>query len=206
MGAIAPVPDFTVAIRKDFETAILTPTLKGIAAEKMDYRGFLTFNLMVKDGSCFLLEYKVHLGDPETQAVFSLLGSDLAELCNAILDGTLADFPIKWRRGAVCTPVVAADGYPGAGRVNDPIAINPTGFGRIGAKLFVAGAGRGPGGHLGSGLRTQGGRALAVSALGENAFEARTKAYEALRFIGFEDMVLRRDIGLDKEEAVKANG
>ena len=198
MGAIAPVPDFTPAIQKDFESAILAPTLKGMEAEKMDYRGFIFFGLMIEEGRCYLLEYNARLGDPETQAVLPLMDSDFAELCAAILDGTLADFSIKWKKGAVCAPVAAAEGYPGPYRKGDPIAINPTGFGKTGAKLFVAGAGRGTGGALGSGLRSSGGRVLAVSALGSDAGEARTKAYEALRFVNFEGMVYRPDIGLER--------
>jgi phosphoribosylamine--glycine ligase len=199
MGAIAPVPDFTTALRKDFENAILTPTLKGMEAEKMGYPGFIFFGLMVQEGSCYLLEYNVRLGDPETQAVLPLMDSDLAELCEAILDGTLSDFPLTWKKGAICCPVLAAEGYPGPYRKGDPIAINQAGFKRTGAQLFVAGANRGAGGALGSGLRTQGGRVLAVSALGSNAGDAFTKAYEALRFINFEGMVYRRDIGREEK-------
>jgi phosphoribosylamine--glycine ligase len=195
MGAIAPVPDFTAALRNDFEKAILAPTLKGMEAEKLDYRGFIFFGLMVREERCYLLEYNVRLGDPETQAVLPLMDSDLAELCAAILDGTLQNFPLKWKKGAACAPVAVADGYPGHYRKGDPIAINPGGFGKTGAKLFVAGASRGTGGPLGSGLRTQGGRVLSVSALGSDADDAFTKAYQALRFISFEGMGYRTDIG-----------
>jgi phosphoribosylamine--glycine ligase len=195
MGAIAPVPEFVPALQKDFINSILTPTLKGMEAEKMDYRGFIFFGIMAVEGRCYLLEYNVRLGDPEAQAVLPLMDSDLAELCGAILDGTLPEFPVKWKRGAVCAPVAVADGYPGLYHSGDPIAVNLTKFGKTGANLFVAGADRGPGGHLGSGLRTSGGRVLAVSALGDNADDARTKAYEALRFVSFEGMVYRKDIG-----------
>ena len=195
MGAIAPVPDFIPALQKDFISAILAPTLKGMEAEKMDYRGFIFFGLMVREDRCYLLEYNARLGDPETQAVLPLMDSDLAELCGAIVDGTLSGFPIKWKNGAVCAPVLAAEGYPGSVRSGDPIAINPIRFGKTGAKLFVAGAKRGAGGALGSGLRTSGGRVLAVSALGSDADDAWTKAYEALSFVSFEGMVYRRDIG-----------
>jgi phosphoribosylamine---glycine ligase len=200
MGAIAPVPDFTAAARNDFDKAILAPTLKGMEAEKMDYRGFIFFGLMIREEQCYLLEYNARLGDPETQAVLPLMDSDLAELCKAILDGTLANFPLKWKKGAVCAPVAVADGYPGRYRKGDPIAINPVGFGRTGAKLFVAGANRGTGGPLGSGLRTQGGRVLSVSALGSDADDAFTKAYQALRFISFEGMGYRTDIGREHEQ------
>jgi len=200
MGAIASVPDFTEAARKDFEKAILVPTLKGMGAEKMDYRGFIFFGLMVREERCYLLEYNARLGDPETQAVLPLMDSDLAELCTAILKGTLLGFPLKWKRGAVCAPVAAAGGYPGPYRKGDPIAINPLGFERTGAKLFVAGAARGKGGPFGSGLRTTGGRVLSVSALGRDANDAFTKAYQALSFISFEGMGYRTDIGREHEQ------
>jgi phosphoribosylamine--glycine ligase len=101
--------------------------------------------------------------------------------------------------------VAAAEGYPGPYRKGDPIAINEYAFGKTGgsAKLFIAGAGRGPGGPLGSGLRTQGGRVLAVSALGSDADEAFAKAYEAIRFVNFEGMVYRKDIGRENSETEK---
>jgi phosphoribosylamine--glycine ligase len=198
MGAIAPVPDFTAALRKDFEDSILDPTLKGIKAEKMYYRGFIFFGVMVSEGRCYLLEYNVRLGDPETQAVLPLMDSDLAELCEAILDGSLADFPLKWKEGAVCAPVAVADGYPGSCRKGDPIAINAAALRKTGALLFAAGASRERGGAFGSGLRTSGGRVLAVSALGSDADDARKRAHEALRFVSFEGMAFRKDIGREE--------
>jgi len=195
MGAIAPVPDFTEAACNDFETAILGPTLKGMETEKMDYRGFIFFGLMVREERCYLLEYNARLGDPETQAVLPLMDSDLAELCAAILDGTLQGFQLKWKKGAVCAPVAVAEGYPGPYRKGDPIMINQAEFVKTGAKLFVAGASRGMGDLIGSELRTTGGRVLSVSALGSDADDAFTKAYQALRFVSFEGMGYRTDIG-----------
>jgi len=198
MGAIAPVPDFVPELQRDFLSAILAPTLKGMEAEKMDYRGFIFFGLMLSEGRCYLLEYNARLGDPEAQAVLPLMDSDFAELCEAIENGTLSGFSIRWKEGAVCAPVVAAQGYPGPVRSGDPIAINAMGLARAGAKLFVAGAQRGAGGYLGSGLRTTGGRVLTVSALGSDADDAWKKAYEALRFVSFEGMGFRRDIGREE--------
>ncbi|MCL2602409.1 MAG: phosphoribosylamine--glycine ligase [Treponema sp.] len=204
MGAIAPVPDFTAALQKDFASAILAPTLKGMEAEKMDYRGFIFFGLMLQNRRCYLLEYNARLGDPETQAVLPLLDSDCAELCQAVADGNLADFPLKWKKGAVCAPVAAASGYPGTFRSGDPIAINKAGLEKTGAKLFVSGAQRGRGGSSGSGLHTSGGRVLTVSARGEHAEDARGKAYSALRFVNFDGMVFRTDIGTEVPAADKA--
>ncbi|MDR1375087.1 MAG: phosphoribosylamine--glycine ligase [Treponema sp.] len=195
MGAIAPVPDFTKAAQQDFQKAILEPTLHGMEKEGMDYRGFIFFGLMVKDNRCSLLEYNVRLGDPETQAALPLMQSDFGDLCFAIVDGTLENFPLEWKDGAVCAPVAVADGYPGPCRQGDPIAFNETAFLQTGARLFIAGAKRGPGGPAGSGFRTSGGRVLAVAALGDDAEDARTKAYQALRAVYFEGMDYRRDIG-----------
>jgi phosphoribosylamine--glycine ligase len=195
MGAIAPVPDFTKAAQQDFQKAILEPTLRGMEKEGMDYRGFIFFGLMVKDNRCSLLEYNVRLGDPETQAVLPLMQSGFGDLCFAILDGTLEDFSLEWKPGAVCAPVAVAGGYPGPYRQGDPIAFNETAFLQTGARLFIAGAKRGPGGPAGSGFHTSGGRVLAVAALGDNAEDARTNAYKALQAVYFEGMDFRRDIG-----------
>lgn len=195
MGAIAPVPDFTPELQNDFENAILAPTLRGIKAEGFDYRGFIFFGLLIHDKKCYLLEYNVRLGDPETQAVLPLMNFDLSGLCAAIENKTLADFRLAWKRGAVCAPVAVASGYPGDYRKGDPIALNEAAFEKTGAVLFTAGAVRGPGGPAGSGLRTAGGRVLCVSAYGASAKDAREKAYRALRAVQFEGMDYRGDIG-----------
>ena len=195
MGAIAPVPDFVPELQKDFVNSLLAPTLRGMEAEKMDYRGFIFFGLIVKDMRCYLLEYNVRLGDPETQVLLPLMDSDFAELCKAILDGNLHDFSLTWKGGAACAPVLASGGYPGTYRKGDPISINPAGIKKTGAKIFVAGASRGDGGPGGSGLRTSGGRVLAVSAHGDDANDARAKAYQAINWVNFDSMQYRKDIG-----------
>jgi phosphoribosylamine--glycine ligase len=140
MGAIAPVPDFSALAQKDFLHAILEPTLKGMEQEGLDYQGFIFFGLMVRDECCFLLEYNVRLGDPETQAVVPLMDFDLTELCLSILDGTLGDFPLQWKAGAVCAPVAVAFGYPGSYRKGELISVNREKISQIGAQLFIAGA------------------------------------------------------------------
>jgi phosphoribosylamine--glycine ligase len=212
MGAIAPGPDFTPEAQRDFAESILQPTLRGMEAENTDYRGFIFFGLMVHQNRCSLLEYNVRLGDPETQAVLPLLDSNLDELCLSILDGSLDSFPIKWKSGAVCAPVAVAEGYPGAYRKDDPIIVNESNFAKTGARLFIAGARRGAGGSANgidsgtsSGLRTSGGRVLAVSAWGADAEEARDKAYAAMNFINFEGMDYRKDIGREKQAGKESN-
>jgi len=190
MGSIAPVPDFSPAAQKDFTQSILEPTLKGIKAEGLDYRGFIFFGVMVRDDRCYLLEYNVRLGDPETQAVLPLMDFDLVDLCNAILAGR--DFPLVWKQGAVCAPVAVADGYPGPYRKGDAIAIDAAALAQTGAKVFVSGAAGG------DPLRTSGGRVLTVSAFGADAGEAYANAYRGLEAIHFDGMGFRRDIGREK--------
>jgi phosphoribosylamine--glycine ligase len=224
MGAIAPAPDFTEAYRRDFTAAILEPTLRGLEAEGLDYRGFLFFGLMISRGRCYLLEYNVRLGDPETQAALPLLDSDFFELCRAVALGRAAGstvpgldgIPLLWKPGAVCAPVAVAAGYPGPCRRGDPISIDRRRLAETGAKLFVAGArlGQAPqkpapqdpqdpapkdpakqDGMEPSGLCTAGGRVLALSALGKDPAEARSRAYAALEALSFKGMGFRQDIG-----------
>ncbi|AEJ20527.1 phosphoribosylamine--glycine ligase [Gracilinema caldarium] len=205
MGAIAPVADFSEAARTDFEKHILEPTLRGLEAEGLSYRGFIFFGLMVQDNRCYLLEYNVRLGDPETQAVLPLMGSDLAELCLSIAGGTLHQYNLTWKPGFVCAPVAVAEGYPGTYRKGDPISIERDKIAAAGAQVFIAGASMNQkaldtgtpdsGDGEGSLLRTTGGRVLAVSAYGTNLEDARSRAYQGMDGVHFTGMGFRRDIG-----------
>jgi phosphoribosylamine--glycine ligase len=196
MGAIAPAPDFSAAAMADFEAAILQPTLRGMEAEDMDYRGFIFFGLMVQEDRCHLLEYNVRLGDPETQAVLPLMDANFAGLCGAILDGSLAAFPLKWKSGAVCAPVAVTGGYPSVYRTGDPIVIKKAALAKTGARIFIAGAGLVEG-AAGPELQTTGGRVLAMSAWGIDGEAARKRSYEALAAVSFAGIDYRKDIGLE---------
>ncbi|MGI5173108.1 phosphoribosylamine--glycine ligase [Treponema sp. OMZ 840] len=201
MGAVAPVPGLSADVSEAFARTILEPTLKGFIAERIEYRGFIFFGLMLTDSGPKLLEYNVRLGDPETQAVLPLLDCDFAHLCKAILDvkneGTLKEFDIRWKKGFVCAPVAVSGGYPEKYRTGFPIMQNvpPTAQNTQDVKIFFAGAEyadstrRNP-------PQTSGGRVLAVSAFAPTLDEARSKAYEALKTIRFENMFYRTDIGL----------
>ncbi|MDR0635960.1 MAG: phosphoribosylamine--glycine ligase [Treponema sp.] len=190
MGAIAPVPDFSPAVQEDFIRHILEPTLQGMETEGFDYRGFIFFGLMINREKSYLLEYNARLGDPETQAVLPLMDADFARLCLAMLDGSLAEFPLAWKSGAVCAPVAVADGYPGAYHQGEFISIDHARFAHTNARLFAAGA------ELrGTELYTAGGRVFTVSAYGQDAFTAREQAYTALEAFNFDSMTFRKDIG-----------
>ncbi len=192
MGAIAPADGVDEAVLARFRADILEPTLKGLVAEKFDYRGFIFFGVMVTAKGPKLLEYNVRLGDPETQAVLPLMDFDFARMCGAIVDGTLDSFPFAWKKGYQCAPVAVSRGYPGSYPKGLPLTIDEEAVARAGAKVFVAGAQADERGSL----VTSGGRVLASSAFGQTVDEARSRAYEALGSVSFDGMFYRRDIGL----------
>ena len=204
MGAIAPAEGVDAKVMEQFRTAILEPTLRGLIAEKFDYRGFIFFGVMVTKTGPKLLEYNVRLGDPETQAVLPLMNFDFAAMCLSIIESSLDSFPFAWKPGFVCAPVAVSRGYPGNYPKGLPIAINEKAVVAAGAKVFVAGAAynqrrpsvRSGGSTVSGELVTAGGRVLAASAFGATVEEARKHAYEALRAVSFEGMFFRRDIGL----------
>ena len=139
MGAIAPAPDISEEVLSRFQTDILEPTLKGLIAEKYEYKGFIFFGVMVTAAGPKLLEYNVRLGDPETQVVLPLMDSDFTDLCTAIIDGTLDSFPLTWKKGFVCAPVAVSRGYPGTYAKGLPISINSAKIDSDIAKIFIAG-------------------------------------------------------------------
>ena len=195
MGAVCPLSDVSAETMAQFEKDILQPTLKGMIAEEMDYRGFIFFGLMLTKNGPKALEYNVRLGDPETQAVLPLMQSDFAALCQAITNGTLADFTLEWEEGFQVAPVAVSGGYPGSYKKGMPITINDSALIMTGAKIFMAGAivdRR----KSSSALVTSGGRVLACSAHGDTFDDAWNKAYTALKSISFDGMQYRKDIGL----------
>ena len=190
MGAISPVSDVTADQLVEFHNEILEPTLKGLIAEKIDYRGFIFFGIMLTESGPKLLEYNVRLGDPETQAVLPLMNFDFVEMCRAITDGTLKDFDFRWKKGFVVAPVAVSGGYPGAYKKGMSISLPETGNEE---KLFMAGA---KAGEDGKSLVTSGGRVLAAAAYGADFDTAWKKAYALLEKVSFDGMFYRKDIGL----------
>ena len=202
MGAIAPAEGVDEAVLARFRSDILEPTLKGLVAEKFDYRGFIFFGVMVTKNGPKLLEYNVRLGDPETQAVLPLMDFDFTAMCRAIIDGTLSSFKFAWKPGFVCAPVAVSGGYPGSYPKGLPISIDQNAVDSAGARIFIAGATvnqrQSKTGVLAAegALVTSGGRVLASSAYGATVDEARTRAYAGLSGVSFDGMFFRKDIGL----------
>ena len=196
MGAIAPVDDISENDWQSFLENILEPTLRGIIAEKMHFQGFLFFGLMLTKDGPKLLEYNVRLGDPETQVVLPLMDFDFFSLCKAIVDGSLKDFPLKWKNAYACAPVMVSGGYPGSYQSGYEIDLSDFSVlkenkANEDIEVFIAGAKMQEGK-----LKTSGGRVLCVSAFGKNFDEARKKAYRSLEAIKFQNSFYRKDIGL----------
>lgn len=195
MGVIAPNPYVDDEVMKSFNEDILLPTLRGIQSEGMDYKGIIFFGIMICRKGVYLLEYNVRMGDPETQAVLSLMESDFLELMLSSLSESLHDTEIRWKQGSCCAIVAASGGYPAFYEKGYPIRIKEN----IPGKVFAAGV------NLNNGiLETSGGRVLCVTACGNDLTSAIEKAYEAVEFIDFKNMYYRKDIGKISENCEKA--
>ena len=186
MGAYAPVPDVDAAQLDEIRRTIIEPTLQGLAAEGIAYRGFLYFGLMLTDAGPKLLEYNARLGDPETEVLLPALDGPLLPTLLASFDGTLDRHPFAFKSGAVIDVVLAAGGYPGDVRTGVPIS----GADAADALVYHAGT------EIRNGaLSVAGGRVLNVVAHGADLAAARQKAYAACKKIHFDGMQFRTDIG-----------
>ncbi len=170
---------------------IIRPTLRGCVREGYPFRGVLFIGLMMTKDGAKVLEYNVRFGDPETQAILVRLETDLVDICEAMLAGTLDGLEIKWRPGNSACVVLASEGYPGKPRTGDVIHGLDDASGVSGIEVFHAGTALGPGGLS----ITSGGRVLGVTATGDNLAAALASAYSAAGKISFDGMQYRRDIG-----------
>ena len=189
MGAYSPAPVVTPAVHARVMREIIDPTIAGMAAEGIEYTGFLYAGLMIdRQGQPRTLEFNCRLGDPETQPILMRLKSDLATLLDDAIEGRLDRAQVQWDRRTALGVVMAAYGYPEQPRQGDEISGLPPDA--EDAVVFHAGTRL-----LDSRLLTSGGRVLCVTALGDNLKSARRRAYESLAQIRFEGAQFRSDIG-----------
>jgi phosphoribosylamine--glycine ligase len=199
MGAYSPAPVVTPAVHERVMREVMVPTVRGLAADGIHYRGFLYAGLMIDgDGQPRVIEFNCRLGDPETQPILFRLRSDLADLCLSCFDGTLGLAALEWDPRATIGVVMAARGYPDAYDKGKPIA----GLERVNAsdvKVFHAGT-RLDGGRV----VTDGGRVLCVVGTGDSVRAAHNAAYSGVREITWDGAFYRKDIGyraIRREEA-----
>lgn len=190
MGAYSPAPVVTQEIHDRIMQQVILPTVEGMQAEGMPYKGFLYAGLMIMaDGTPKVIEYNCRFGDPETQPIMMRLKSDLVDLCQSAVDGKLDSQQIEFDDRAAVGVVLAAAGYPGSYPKGD--AISGIGVNEDpNSKIFHAGT------RLSEGVVvTNGGRVLCATALGDTVSDAQRAAYQLVDTIDWEGMTLRRDIG-----------
>ena len=190
MGAVSPAPVVTEAVHAHVVADILEPTLRGLAADGVDFRGFLYVGLMIdRVGAARVVEYNVRLGDPETQPLMLRLESDLVELLLACANGELEGVRARWSELAAVGVVVAAGNYPEGSSRGAPIE-GIEAAREAGCEVFHAGTAREDGR-----LVTDGGRVLCATAAGEGLADARERALAGADAIRFPGARHRRDIG-----------
>lgn len=190
MGTISPNPYYTDEVAEICRKTIFEPTIEAMNKEGRTFKGCLYFGLMITPKGPKVIEYNARFGDPETQVVLPRLETDLVDICEAVIDGTLGELDIKWKEGAAACVVMASGGYPESYKKG----IEMSGLdekGQVeGAIVYHAGT------KLENGkFYTNGGRVLGVTAVDDTLEGALKKAYDAVEKINFEGAHYRKDIG-----------
>ncbi len=188
MGAFTPVPWVTQAMMDQIHADVVAPTLAGLKAEGIQYRGVIYFGLMMTTAGPKLLEYNVRFGDPEAEVVLPKLAGSLADLLLACAEGRLEQVQVEFHPGTVVDVVMVSCGYPDAYETGKAI----TGLDLLAKETMLFHSGTRLAGDQ---LVTAGGRVLNIVCRGETLDEAIHKAYEEIKKVTFEGAFFRKDIG-----------
>jgi phosphoribosylamine--glycine ligase len=191
MGAIAPAPWASEAVIEETMTWIIKPALATMDQRGTPFRGFLFAGLMVTEEGPQLIEFNVRFGDPECETLLALLHSDLLPALLATTKGGLPQMELRWQPGASATVMLCAKGYPGAYATGSEIFGLEEAGALPGVNIFHAGTMPEQDSVL-----ANGGRVLAVNAVGSDLRQAIQRAYAAVDTIQWEDGFCRRDIGI----------
>lgn len=191
MGAVSPVPFFDEVLKAKVLEKIVKPTITGIVAEGMDYKGFVFIGLMIVDKEPFVIEYNCRMGDPETEVVIPRLKTDLVQLLKATAEQNLDKISIETDERTAVGVVAVSGGYPGdfekgkeISGLNNQLA--------NGSLLFHAGTKAD-----GEKVATNGGRVLVATSFGNSVKEASIKSFKTLNCIEFDGLYYRNDIGYE---------
>jgi phosphoribosylamine--glycine ligase len=191
MGAFSPANNWSAELEDQFHKKIMRPLLRGLQEKQITFRGLLYPGLMIGADGARVLEFNCRFGDPETQAILPRMKSDLLPLLESTIDGSIEGCRIEWDQRLSVTVVLASGGYPEKYETGKPISGLSEAAKLDDVQIFHAGTRRANGGIV-----TAGGRVLAVTALGSTIQAARSRAYDAVARIHFEECHYRRDIAL----------
>ena len=191
MGSVSPVIFADETFMQRVEERVIRPTIEGLRAEGIDYRGFIFAGLMNVGGEPYVIEYNCRMGDPETESVMLRIDSDFVDLLERMARGHLGDYHLEESSQYAATVVLVAEGYPESYAKGIPISYPhaPT----FDSLLFHAGTSCDDSGHL----VTSGGRVLTASCLGSTLAEALERCYKLADRVQYTGKMLRRDIGQD---------
>ena len=189
MGAISPVPFVDKKFMKKIEDRIIIPTVKGLQAEKIDYKGFIFIGLIKVNNDPYVIEYNVRMGDPETEVVLPRIKTDLITLLEATANKNLDKIKLEIDDKTAATVMLVSGGYPEAYEKGKVISGLDTISDSI---IFHAGTSNNE-----DHILTNGGRVIAITSMGSNHKEALKKSYKNIEKIHFDRMNFRSDIGFD---------
>lgn len=189
MGAVSPVPFVDKTFMDKIENQIIIPTVKGLRADKIVYKGFIFFGLINVKGEPYVIEYNCRMGDPETEVVMPRLKSDLLDLLDGVATNTLSECDIQFEERSACTVMMVAGGYPDAYEKGKTIS----GLNGI-TESMVFHAGTASDGPV---VVSNGGRVLAITSYGKNLESALERSYRSIEKIDFDNAYFRKDIGFD---------
>ena len=196
MGTFSPSPFYTKEVDEFCKKYIYQASVDAMKAEGREFKGIIFFGLMLTEDGPKVLEYNARFGDPETQVVLPRMKNDIVDVFEACIDGTLDKIDLQFEDNAAVCVVLASDGYP----VSYEKGFEIKGLDNFKDKdsYFVFHAGT----KLSDGkIVTNGGRVLGVTATGKDLKEARANAYEATKWIDFDNKYMRNDIGKAIDEA-----
>ena len=189
MGAYSPAPIVNETIHKKIMDDVIYPTIDGLKKLGYPYCGFLYAGMMIsKNNEIKVLEFNCRFGDPETQPIMMRLKSDLADICNKACEGKLENQTLDWESRKAVGVVMAAKGYPNDYKKGEKIKNLP--IEHDGFKVFHAGTK-----YVDGDIRSNGGRVLCITALGDSVQSAQKKVYSKLSSIKWDDSFYRKDIG-----------
>lgn len=196
MGNFSPSPFYTKDVDDFCQKYIYQPTVDAMAAEGRPFKGVIFFGLMLTEKGPRVLEYNARFGDPEAQVVLPRMKNDIIEVIDACIDGTLDQVDLQFEDNAAVCVVLASQGYPVSYEKGFPIKGLENFGGKEGYYCFHAGTKL-----TDQGIVTNGGRVLGVTATGATLKEARANAYEATKWVTFDNKYMRTDIGKAIDEA-----